>query len=56
MSRSRPLGHVRPVLLSVAAQALLCNLLYAGDPSLSSGDADDSHQWEVQTSEGWTLY
>jgi hypothetical protein len=30
MSRSRPLGHVKSVLLSVVAQALLYNFLCAG--------------------------
>jgi hypothetical protein len=36
-----PLGHDGPVLLSVAAQALLCNFLCAGCPSLHFGDADN---------------
>jgi hypothetical protein len=44
-------------LLSVVAQALLCNYLCAGFfLSPSSGDADDGYQWDVQTSEGWTSY
>jgi hypothetical protein len=30
MSRSWPYGHIGPILLSVVAQALLCNLLCAG--------------------------
>jgi hypothetical protein len=39
-----PLGHDRSVLLSVVAQALLCNFLCAGSPSLLSGNADDGYQ------------
>jgi hypothetical protein len=57
MSRSRPLGYVGSVLLSVVAQVLLCNFLCAGfflSPSFD--DADDGNQWDVQTSEGWTPY
>jgi hypothetical protein len=33
-------------LLSVVTQALLCNFLCAGSPSLLSGDVDDSCQWK----------
>jgi hypothetical protein len=47
MSRSRPLGHVGSVLLSIVTQAFLVDLLYAGDPYLSSSDADGGYQWEV---------
>jgi hypothetical protein len=44
-------------LLSVVAQALLCNFLCAGSSSsLSSGEAIDGCQWEVQTSMCWILY
>jgi hypothetical protein len=43
------LGHVGSVLLSVVAQALLCNSLFVGFfLSPSFGDAIDDHQWEVQ--------
>jgi hypothetical protein len=46
-----PLGHDGSVLLSVVAQALLCNFLCAGSSSsLSSGKAVDDCQWEVQAS------
>jgi hypothetical protein len=38
-----PLGHDGPVLLSIVAQALLCNFLCASS-SLLSGDADDGCQ------------
>jgi hypothetical protein len=42
-----PLGHDGSVLLSVVAQALLCNFLCAGfSSSLLSGDADDGCQWK----------
>jgi hypothetical protein len=44
------------VLLSVVAQALLCNFLRAGSPSLLSGDADDVYQWELQVSDNWIPY
>jgi hypothetical protein len=38
----RPLGHDGSVLLSVVAQALLCNFLCVGSSSsLSSGEAVD---------------
>jgi ABC-type tungstate transport system substrate-binding protein len=49
ISRSGPLGHVGSVLLSVVAQALLCNSLCACFflPFLSSVDAVDGHRWEV---------
>jgi hypothetical protein len=43
-----PLGHDGSVLLSVVAQALLCNFLCAGSPSLLSGDADDGYQWKYR--------
>jgi hypothetical protein len=56
MSRSRLLGRVRSVLSRVVAPALLVDLLCAGDPSLSCGDADDGYQWEEQTSKGWIPY
>jgi hypothetical protein len=52
MSKSRPFGWDGSVLLSVVAQAFLIDLLCAGDPSLSFGDANGDYQWEVQTSEG----
>jgi hypothetical protein len=52
MSRSQLLGHVRSVLPSVVAEALLCESFCADNPSFSSGDADDGYQWEVQTSKG----
>jgi hypothetical protein len=46
-----PLGHDGSVLLSVIAQALLCNFLCACfSSSLSSGEVIDGCQWEVQTS------
>jgi hypothetical protein len=38
------------VLLSVVAQALLLTIVCRSLPSLSSGDAVDSYQWEVQAS------
>jgi hypothetical protein len=41
-----PLGHDGSVMLSVVAQALLCNILCAGSPLLSD-DADDGWQWEL---------
>jgi hypothetical protein len=51
------LGHDGPVLLSVVAQELLCNFLCVGpSSSLSSGEAVDGCQWEVQTSLCWNLY
>jgi hypothetical protein len=43
-----PLGHDGSVLLSIVAQALLCNFLCAGFPSLLSGDADDGYQWKYK--------
>jgi hypothetical protein len=43
-------------LLSIVIQALLCNFLYAGSPSLLSNDVDDGFKWEVQTSKFWILY
>jgi hypothetical protein len=46
-----PFGHDVSVLWSVVAQALLCNFFIYVSPSLSSGDADDDYQWEVQASE-----
>jgi hypothetical protein len=51
-----PLGHDGSVLLSVVAQALLCNFLCAGSTSLLSDDADDDRQWEVQASKCWIPY
>jgi hypothetical protein len=45
------LGHDGSVLLSVVAQSLFYNFLCAGSSSsLSSDEAIDSCQWEVQTS------
>jgi hypothetical protein len=44
MSRSRPLGRVRLVLLSVVAQTLVIDLLCVVDPSFFSSDADDGYQ------------
>jgi hypothetical protein len=42
-----PLGHDGSVLLSVVAQALLCNFLCAGSSSsLLFSDADDDCQWK----------
>jgi hypothetical protein len=42
-----PLGDDGSVLLSVVAQALLCNFLCAvSSSSLLSGDADDGCQWK----------
>jgi hypothetical protein len=35
------LGHDGSVLLSIVAQALLCNFLCTGSPSLLSDDADN---------------
>jgi hypothetical protein len=49
-------GLIASSLLSVVAPALLIDLLCVDDPSLSSSDANGSYQWEVHTSEGWTLY
>jgi hypothetical protein len=41
-----PIGHDGSVLLSVVAQALLCNFLCASSSSsLLSSDADDDCQW-----------
>jgi hypothetical protein len=34
--------------VSVVAQALLCNFLCAGSPSLLSGDADDGYRWKYR--------
>jgi hypothetical protein len=45
-----PLGYDGSILLSVVAQALLCNFWCAGSPLLS-GDADDGYQWELPVSE-----
>jgi hypothetical protein len=43
----RSLGHDGSVLLSVVAQALLCNFICAGSSSsLLSGNADDDCQWK----------
>jgi hypothetical protein len=40
-----PLGHDGSVLLSIVAQALLCNFLYVGSSTyLLSDDADDGCQ------------
>jgi hypothetical protein len=36
-------GHDGSVMLSVVAQASLCNFLCAGSPSLLSSDADDGY-------------
>jgi hypothetical protein len=38
-----PFGHDRSILVSVVAQALLCNFVCADSPSLLSGDADDGY-------------
>jgi hypothetical protein len=44
-----PLGHDMPVLLSVVAQALLCNFLCVGSSSsLFSDDTDDGYQWKFR--------
>jgi hypothetical protein len=51
------LGHDGPVLLSIDAQALLCNffvcmfLLFS-----SSGEADDDCQWKFQAYMCWIPY
>jgi hypothetical protein len=37
--------------MSVVAQALLCNFLCVGSPSLLFDDANDGCQWELQVSE-----
>jgi hypothetical protein len=51
-----PLGHDGSVLLSVVAQALLCNFLFAGSSSsLLFGEAVDGCQWEVQASMCWIM-
>jgi hypothetical protein len=52
----RPLGHDGSALLSVVAQALLCNFLHVGFLSSLFGDADDDCQWEVRVSKCWILY
>jgi hypothetical protein len=44
------LGHDGLVLLSVVAQALLLTVVCRSLPSLSSGNATDGCQWEVQAS------
>jgi hypothetical protein len=42
------LGHDGLVLLSVVAKALFYNYCVQVSSFLSSGDAVDDHQWEVQ--------
>jgi hypothetical protein len=44
------LGHDGLVLLSVVAQALLLTVVCRSLPFLSSGNATDGCQWEVQAS------
>jgi hypothetical protein len=51
-----PLGYDGSVLLSIVTQALLCNFLCAGSPSLLSSDAHDSCQCELLVSKNWIPY
>jgi hypothetical protein len=47
-------------LLSVVAQTfafvVLFHLRAGEDLPLSSSDADEGYQWEIQTNEGWVPY